>query len=286
MNKNEKLINNIICPVCNLNNYKNSNYDNEGFEDKGNFIVCKNNHTFDRAKDGYFNLALSSKDKVGDNKEMVLARKNFLNKGYYDILAKNLFNVIKEYGFTNLIDVCCGEGYFTNKIKSFFEQEKRNIEVSGFDLSKSAISQASKNYKDIFFFVANIKNIPIKTESVQCLMHLFAPINGDEFKRILNEDGIFVHVFPAKRHLWQLKEVLYETPYENDENGSIPTDFKIIEEIKVHSLIKIENHEDISCLFAMTPYAFRTPEKGKKHIDNLDFLETEVDFIINICKKY
>jgi 23S rRNA (guanine745-N1)-methyltransferase len=116
-------------------------------------------------------------------------------------------------------------------------------------------------------------------------MHLFAPINGSEFSRILTAGGIFVHVFPAKRHLWQLKEILYETPYENDEESNIPSNFKIIEEIRVHSFIKTENNEDIRSLFLMTPYAFRTPEEGKKRIESLNFLETEIDFIIDICKK-
>lgn len=271
---------NIICPVCKI-----KKIDEEILEDRGSFVNCKNNHSFDRAKEGYLNLALSSKDKSGDNKEMVLSRKNFLNKGYFDILAEKLFEVIKEYNIQNLTDACCGEGYFTNKITELLKKESRYPEISGFDLSKTAILQASKQYKNILFFVANISHIPIQSASVQCLMHLFAPINEEEFYRILTSDGIFVHVFPAKHHLWQLKELLYDVPYENDENGNIPPTFKKLEELKVHSVIKIDNNEDINRLFMMTPYSFHTPEEGKARIKNTNYIETDIEFIINVCKK-
>lgn len=280
MKTQSKIPENIICPVC-LSKFK----DEKPLEDKGSFAACKNNHTFDRAKQGYINLALSATDKSGDNKNMVLSRTEFLNKGYYDILAEKLCEIIKNYNIKHLTDACCGEGYFTNKIKNFLYDNKKTFDISAFDLSKPAIINAAKHYKDILFFVANISSIPIESNSVNCLLHLFAPVNSVEFCRILSPDGVFIHVMPAKRHLWQLKEILYESPYENDENTDILSDFNIAEQIKINSSIKIQYSEDIIHLFEMTPYAFRTPKQGKTRLESLTSIETDIEFIINICAK-
>ena len=47
--------------------------------------VCPKNHSFDIAKSGYVNLLLnSSQGHHGDDKLMVRARRDFLDKGYYD----------------------------------------------------------------------------------------------------------------------------------------------------------------------------------------------------------
>ena len=68
------------CPKCGL-----------ALEEKGNVTSCKNGHSFDRAKGGYYNLLLSNKGGVhGDNKDMVLARRAFLGAGYYAPLAERV----------------------------------------------------------------------------------------------------------------------------------------------------------------------------------------------------
>jgi 23S rRNA (guanine745-N1)-methyltransferase len=63
------------CPVCQdeLNRIEKS-------------YRCKNNHTFDMGKQGYVNLHMSNEKRSknpGDDKEMIVSRKNFLEKGYY-----------------------------------------------------------------------------------------------------------------------------------------------------------------------------------------------------------
>lgn len=48
--------------------------------------VCPQRHQFDNAKEGYVNLLPVQKKKTkdpGDNKEMMIARREFLNKGFY-----------------------------------------------------------------------------------------------------------------------------------------------------------------------------------------------------------
>jgi 23S rRNA (guanine745-N1)-methyltransferase len=47
---------------------------------------CPKGHRFDRAKQGYVNLLRSqrsSKRNHGDDRDMIVARREFLEKGYY-----------------------------------------------------------------------------------------------------------------------------------------------------------------------------------------------------------
>ena len=53
-------------------------------------LKCGRNHSFDRAKEGYWHLlpVQSMRTKApGDSKEMVAARRAFLNAGYYGIFG-------------------------------------------------------------------------------------------------------------------------------------------------------------------------------------------------------
>ncbi|MEO0598010.1 MAG: putative RNA methyltransferase, partial [Chloroflexota bacterium] len=69
-------------------------------------FVCANNHSFDRAKEGYVNLLLANQKNSadpGDSKAMVRARRDFFSGGYYAKLADALNTAITERlsdGFT------------------------------------------------------------------------------------------------------------------------------------------------------------------------------------------
>ena len=64
---------NLRCPVC-----------AGALEKRAGAYLCPKNHSFDIAKSGYVNLLLnSSQGHHGDDKLMVRARRDFLDKGYY-----------------------------------------------------------------------------------------------------------------------------------------------------------------------------------------------------------
>lgn len=70
----------LICPVCNEELILNQNS-----------YKCNHNHCFDVSKYGVVNLSLnnkSSKKRHGDDKMMVIARKEFLDSGYYEAIQK------------------------------------------------------------------------------------------------------------------------------------------------------------------------------------------------------
>ena len=85
-------------------------------------LKCGRNHSFDRAKEGYWHLlpVQSMRTKApGDSKEMVAARRAFLNAGYYGIFGRALGELCLAYGAAagadmplHLLDAGCGEGWY------------------------------------------------------------------------------------------------------------------------------------------------------------------------------
>ena len=263
----------LICPVC-----KNElNNENRTFR-------CESNHCFDVAKEGYVNLlsAHKSGDSTGDNKEMARSRRDFLEKGFYSPLAVAVGDCLEKYSSDgdNVLDICCGEGYYTSELT-----KKYNRGFYGFDLSKSMVRLASKRKCNAQFFVANIASIPIKSNSVKFAFHLFAPFHSGEFSRIIRNDGVVVTAIPGKEHLFGLKKILYTEPYYNDEKEPVSDGLELIEKIRVRDTITLNSKEDINALFQMTPYYYHTPTEGMNRLDKLSTLTTEIEFVLLVYKK-
>ena len=255
----------LICPVCGEKLTKNERT-----------YICEKSHCFDTAKEGYVNL-LTGKHKagelIGDNRDMARARRTFLEKGYYDFLADELCKYINKND--NLLDISCGEGYYTDYMRI-----KTGADVSGFDISKEMIRLAAKKYKEINFFVANITRIPVESECIDVAVQICAPFSEKEFARILKKDGILLSVVPGKRHLWGLKELLYENPYENNEDLSEYECLTKTDSITINSKVILSGQEEIMSLFAMTPYYYKTGERDRLKLQNKNSLTTELEFII------
>lgn len=259
----------IICPIC-----KNDLFiDNKSYK-------CKNSHSFDISKSGYTNLLLSnnkaSKDP-GDNKEMVLARHNFLLTDKYISLKKSLVE-ITNLNLDSFLDVACGEGYYTKGISENFNNSV------GIDISKYAINISSKIDKKTKYFISSLYNLPVKDESVDVLLNCFAPICDSEFLRVLKKNGLFIRVLPNENHLIELKGVIYDNPYLNEVKYEEFTGFELINNYYVDDLITLNNKE-INDLFLMTPYYYKSPIKGSNRLKSLDTLTTKISFIISIYKK-
>lgn len=246
----------LICPKC-----------KKKLNINGRSLVCDNNHSFDKSKEGYVNLLLGSKsgDKTGDSKESARARHEFLSKDYYICLK----NAIKDRMNGIVLDICCGEGYY----------DEYDGKLYGFDISKEMVRLASKRHKDNHYFVANLANIPIEDKSIDTAIHLFAPFNEKEFSRILKDDGVLYSVIPAENHLFELKEILYDTPYKNDEEPPKTESLKLISTTKVTDKVK-NNQADLKELFSMTPYFYHTSDKDKAKLDKVDEIELTVGFVI------
>lgn len=254
----------LICPVCGKELIKAASQ-----------YRCTRNHCFDCAKEGYVNLLRTCKsgDLMGDDKFSARSRRDFLNKGYYAALKDELCRIFRDKA-GNLLDICCGEGYYTAALG-----ENPKLRVYGFDISREMVRLASKRGNGTYF-VANMAAIPLAEGSMDHAVHLFAPFNEDAFARVLRPGGRLYTVVPGRFHLWGLKQALYDTPYENDEKLPETTHLRFVGSHKVTASIVLSSQEDIQAVFRMTPYYFHTGEKDRQKLAGIQRLETPVEFVI------
>ena len=254
----------LICPVC-----------GKPLEFQNAAARCSGGHSFDLARDGYVNLLRSSKsgDLIGDDKASARCRRDFLNKGYYASLRNALCDLFAQRQ-GSVLDICCGEGYYTSALA-----QNPALSVYGFDISREMVRLAAKR-GGCRYFVANMASIPIADASMDYATHLFAPFQEASFARVLRSGGRLVTVIPGQKHLFGLKQALYDTPYENDEQLPETSILKLVNTMKVTDVITLQSQEDIQSVFRMTPYYFHTSEKDKDKLLSLQQLETPVEFVL------
>ena len=116
--------------------------------------------------------------------------------------------------------------------------------------------------------------------SFDMVTELFAPFNEREFARVLAPEGSLYTVVPGARHLFGLKEVLYDTPYLNDEKLPQTAELELIGTQRVTASITLQTQADIEAVFQMTPYYYRTRREDRERLAGLQRLETDIEFVI------
>lgn len=249
---------------------------------------CSHGHSYDRAKEGYYNLLLTQKGgDHGDNAEMVAARRTFLDTGAYIPLAERVAERVLEHtadGGT-ILDAGCGEGYYTHIINETAKNVSKRLHVIGFDISKEAVRRAAKRDRELSLAVASSYDIPLDSESVDTVVNVFSPLALEETHRVLCTGGVFVMAIPAERHLFGLKSVLYDTQYLNTVGSDELSGFEFVSKEKIAFSLTLDTQEKIHALFMMTPYAYRTSREGRARLDSLSSLATEVEFYLFTYKK-
>lgn len=267
------------CPVCG---------EPLSREDRG--YRCPNRHSYDIAKEGYtYLLPPNQKHSAapGDDKGMAAARKDFLSKGYYAPLLNALCQQILNHTGDSpvLLDTGCGEGYYTAGIYQALLKAGKTPRMAGTDISKFILRHAAKREKGIEFAVASSYHLPILDESIDILLNCFSPLALEEFLRVLKPGGTFLYVVPAAEHLWEMKQVLYDNPYPNEEKESPYDGFSYEAIVPVDAMIYLENQTDIHALFQMTPYYWKTPKSGSERLAALESLNCRISFRIHVFKK-
>lgn len=269
----------LLCPVC-----------SEPLGREERRYLCSNHHCFDLSKEGYVHLLTSNRmhsKAPGDDKGMAAARNRFLSGEYYAPLREALQKLAVEYTSDRpaVLDSGCGEGYYTAGIAHALSQAGRGPSVTGIDISKFSLRWAAKRSKEVEFAVASAYHLPVAGESIDLLVNCFSPLGLEEFTRVLKPGGVFLYVVPARRHLWQLKEVLYDRPYENTEERIEYEGFRYEEVVQVREVIRLPDTQSMLDLFQMTPYYWRTPRSGLERLKTLDTLDTEIAFDIHVLRR-
>jgi 23S rRNA (guanine745-N1)-methyltransferase len=270
-----------ICPLCKTPLFQHQ-------ASKGYY--CNNKHHFDLAKEGYLNLLPVQHKKSkqpGDSRAMMRSRRNFLEAGYYQLLAAALATMIDKYRKINstmhILDMGCGEGYYCRQIEALCNNSD-DLLIHGIDIAKNAILAAAKKQPHAQFIVASNKRMPYTDNYFDLLLRIYAPTNDSEIARLLKTNGLLLLVTPGPRHLWQLKEFIYKKVREHNTIIDLPEGFNKIENQRLSYKIK-PNQEQRMALLQMTPFAWRAKGEMLNNIQHAKDLEIETDFILTLAEK-
>lgn len=268
----------LICPVCGL-----------PLVIGEKCARCEAGHSFDRAREGYFNLLMSSSTGGhGDDKAMLLARRAFLEKGYYSHLLDALKKVcLEHFGAESvLVDAGCGEGYYTDAVEKALSEKVGRIDLYAFDIAKDAAKLVSKKMgKRATVFVSSAYRMPLGDGCADGILSLFAPFAREEYLRVLKPGGLLIRAYPLEEHLFSLKKAVYDTPLKNERASAPGEGWDSVREMRISKPLVLESNEDISALFGMTPYAHKTSEKDRNKLNRLKKLSVETSFGISIYRK-
>jgi len=263
------------CPTCQCGLY---------FDALAKTWSCENRHTFDRAKEGYVNLLPSNKKRSaepGDNLEMIAARRRIHTAGIYRPLAEAVqAEVAALEPVTRILDLGCGEGYYSNALK----RARSGAQVCGVDISRSAIRLAAKQYPGVNFAVASTFRLPVPTSSQDLLVRIFAPSDDEEAIRVLQAGAYYLEVTPAPRHLWALREALYDRPRAHESAHRKIPGMQLLQS----SIIAFELDLDQSLLrdlVAMTPFAHRGHREKRERLLARESQAVEMVFSLQLLQK-
>lgn len=270
----------LICPTCSASL--------QAFDKN---YACIKGHSFDKAKQGYLNLLLSHQKRTllpGDSKEMVVSRKNFLNKGFYKAIAQAINECIQKSLITDgaqIVDIGCGVGYYLSYL-----QENLSVKQQaywGVDISKEAIKCAS-SYKAIKWLVASSKNLPFASNSVDIVLSVFSPLYLEEIKRILSPQGKVIMVTPAEQHLIELRSILFEHVEEHSVDKTLEkysASFNVEEQGLICDSFSLSSQQDIDNLLKMTPFYWKSSASKKEALRKLESLDLTLAVSVWVLSK-
>lgn len=267
----------LICPIC-----------KEKLTLNNKTYSCTNNHCYDMARQGYVNLLPVQNKKSlnpGDNKAMLAARRNFLETDIYlPIYSSVISRAKKLIGNINkpkILDIGCGEGYYTKKISDSFN----NCSCVGIDISKDGTKMACSRSKDIKWIVATASVLPVASDEIDLITAMFSLVAENEFLRVLKKGGYVIEVTAGNNHLIELKEIIYETVFEQHKAPSkAGFGFKEISREKESFKFTLNNKELME-LLKMTPHFWRIHKERKEKLEQIESLSLTAEYWIRVMEK-
>ncbi|HEV2654944.1 MAG TPA: methyltransferase domain-containing protein [Ktedonobacteraceae bacterium] len=269
----------LTCPICTTQ-----------LAQSNNTLICANAHTFDIAREGYINLL--RKQLPGDTKEMLVARRSFLERGSYQPLSDTLNQLANTHlagstSPTNILDAGCGEGYYLVRLQQALAD--RSLQCVGCDISKEAIRLAARRYKQACFVVANLnERLVLADSALYMILNIFAPRNPAEFARVLVPGGLLLIAIPAPEHLAQLRSALHLLSIEEHKQEKISeqfaADFDFVTASDLSYTLHLKHAEIVQAVM-MTPNYWHLSAEQRATMEDMESLETTVAFTCLLFKR-
>jgi 23S rRNA (guanine745-N1)-methyltransferase len=247
----------LICPLCSTT-----------LIPEGQGVICEQGHRFDRARQGYLNLLPVQHKKSrdpGDNADMVEARRRFLDMSHYAPLATRLAELAQQKAPERWVDIGCGEGFYTARLAGALSQS----DGYALDISREAVKRASRRAPMVTWLVASMARIPLPKASCQLLASVFSPIDWTEATRLLVPDGGILRLGPARDHLLELRQRLYDEVREYDEAKHLqdmPAELSLAHTESLNFRLMLETREARADLLSMTPHGWRVNAERRERV--------------------
>ncbi|MBF7682210.1 methyltransferase domain-containing protein [Acinetobacter sp. B5B] len=257
-----------MCPVCR---------DQLSLSDRA--WQCVQKHSFDLAKQGYVNLHVvqhKHSKTPGDTAESVAARRNFLLEGYYEPLQQAITALIKQYNIDSILDIGCGEGYYTSAMQRGVSQ------CIGVDIAKTAIQRAAKTNHDVTWVVGTGAVLPVMNHCIDLCTSLFSPLPLDEISRVLKPQGYCLVVTPAHNHLYNMRAALFDQVTLHEPSKILTqfeADFDVVKQQHLEYDMTLTQHA-LKDLVAMTPYAYKAKRDKRVALECIDQFAVTASFQI------
>lgn len=245
-------------------------------------LVCQKGHCFDIARQGYVNLlpvTQKHSKHPGDTRDMVAARRAFLDRGYYQPIAQGVWELFGAFlpQMPKVLDAGCGEGYYLGALMEHFSDG----EFYGVDISKDAVRYAAGRDKRARWITASAAHLPMAGESLDGVMSMFALTVPEEFRRVLKSGGYFLEVTAGRGHLMALKELIYPEITEKQENSAKDyPGFRLDEERTLEFDLELQSNTEIMQLLTMTPHLWRIGREGAQRAQKAQTLRDRVQVIL------
>lgn len=270
----------LACPVC-----------QQPLVQQDKNLRCENNHSFDAARQGYWNLLLVQRKRSrdpGDNAEMVQARRDFLDQGYYEPLSDQINQLAARYLDNNthnqVLDMGCGEGYYTQRLQQHLSDTGIKHDIAALDISKHAIKAACQRSRDIQWLVASGADIPLPESSLDMMLVLFSRLMPEAFAKPLKTGGILLIATPGPDHLIELRKLIYKEIRESrfDPAATLSPQFTELENLTVKYPFTLTSSQQIATLLSMTPHSQRLPSDAREKICQQEKLELTLDVNLGV----
>lgn len=252
-------------------------------------LKCPAGHSYDVARQGYVHLLQPGRGgggRHGDDRAMVLARRAFLDKGYYrPVLEAVLALALPRLGGGDAVDVGCGEGWYTAGLAAAAAARGLPLSLAGVDISREALKACAGRDRSLRLAVASAAHLPLADESCDLVLSLFSPPEWAEYRRVLKPGGTLLRALPLEEHLWSLKAAVYARPYRNEPPPACPPGYRTLAVQDVRETLRLDGGEDIRNLFCMTPYWYKTGREDQAKLAALTALETELAVRVEALEK-
>lgn len=243
---------------------------------------CPAGHAFDVAAQGYTHLLpvqnKRSRDP-GDSKEMVAARRRFLESGAYAPIAAAVNRAVladaQRDARLHCLDAGCGEGYY---LRSLAAAAQNPLSLLGLDISKWAVQAAARRDKAISWIVGSNARLPVLPATLDRVLCMFGFPVYAEFARVLKAGGELLQVDAGPDHLRELREVIYPVlKPERAAETTAPEGFRHIASESVRFGLQLDGAERIADLLAMTPHLYRASAEGRARAAALTSIALTID---------